>query len=190
MTTGIAQRLKEQTRAHHQRLEQKLGWLRPGFSRSDYAGMIELLWGYYAPLENHWAALPDLALALPDIDRRRKTPLLEGDLSVLGLDRQAIARLPQCTRLPRCDSIAEALGCLYVLEGSTLGGQVIARHLHRTLGLHKANGAAFLLCYGAAAEPMWAAFRERLESSGEDEAAQVTSACETFLTLEQWLCPD
>jgi light-regulated signal transduction histidine kinase (bacteriophytochrome) len=33
-------------------------------------------------------------------------------------------------------SFAQALGCLYVLEGATLGGQIISRHVQQLWGLH------------------------------------------------------
>ena len=45
--------------------------------------------------------------------------------------------------LPDLQGVQEALGCLYVVEGSTLGGQVIARHLRQTLGVDPRCGGSF-----------------------------------------------
>ncbi len=181
--------LKQATWPHHQRLEQKLALLDPGFSRADYLRLMKALWGYYRPLEARLANLPELRAWLPDFGRRLKSRLLEADLRALGVDSGALQRLPACRELPACADLAAALGCLYVLEGATLGGQVISRHLERSLELDAGNGAAFFTGYGAATGAMWQAFRERLAAAGADERALADSACETFLSLERWLCP-
>ncbi len=51
-----------------------------------------------------------------------------------------------------------ALGCLYVLEGATLGGQVISRHLAK-LGIGPENGGRFFNGYGARTGEMWKSFQ-------------------------------
>jgi heme oxygenase (biliverdin-IX-beta and delta-forming) len=43
-------------------------------------------------------------------------------------------------------SPARALGVLYVIEGSTLGGQVIARRIAEALHIGPQDGAGFLVC--------------------------------------------
>ena len=126
---------------------------------------------------------------MPDMLRRIKLPLLSADLRALGVGSGALEQLPVCRDLPACDGLAAALGCLYVLEGSSLGGQVISRHFNHSLNLDVHNGIAFFTGYGAATGPMWQAFGVRLMTAGADEAALVHSACETFLSLERWLCP-
>ncbi len=126
---------------------------------------------------------------MPDMLRRIKLPLLSADLRALGVGSDAQEQLPVCRDLPVCDGLAAALGCLYVLEGASLGGQVISRHFNHSLNLNAHNGTAFFTGYGAATGPMWQAFTTRLMAAGADEAALVNSACETFLSLEQWLYP-
>jgi hypothetical protein len=51
----------------------------------------------------------------------------------LGFSSDALAAQPRCP-LAEIDSRVEALGSLYVMEGSTLGGRIIARNLERCLG--------------------------------------------------------
>jgi heme oxygenase len=187
--TPILTTLKQVTWPHHERLEQKLDLLNPGFSRRDYLRLIKAFWGYYHPIEARLADLSTLRAWLPDFRRRAKLPLLEADLRALGVAGKALGKLPVCRELPACANLAEALGCLYVMEGATLGGQVISRHLKRTLDLDANTGTAFFTGYGEETGVMWQAFRERLVAAGADEAIQIHSACETFLTLEQWLCP-
>jgi heme oxygenase len=62
---------------------------------------------------------------------------------------ETIARLPQCQTLPVIDSGPTCLGVLYVLEGATLGGQILRREIASRLRLDADNGAAFLDVYGA-----------------------------------------
>ena len=129
----------------------------------------------------------ELCARLPDIHRRAKLPWLEKDLSALGIDGDAREQLPVCGELPPCDSLAEALGCLYVLEGASLGGQVISQHFQHSLALEANNGLAFFTSYGQETRTMWQTFGERLMVAEADEIAVIHSASETFLTLERWL---
>ena len=54
--------------------------------------------------------------------------------------------------------IAEGIGCLYVLEGSTLGGQFILRALQERLGLSPDREARFFASYGKHVGSMWKSF--------------------------------
>ena len=49
----------------------------------------------------------------------------------------------------------DAVGCLYVLEGSTLGGQIILRRAAERLGIDADTGAGFFHGYGAQTGAMW-----------------------------------
>ena len=132
----------------------------------------------------------DIAL---DFSERRKVGRLEEDLAALGLGAEEQARIPRCLELPELDSIPRVLGCLYVVEGATLGGQVISRHLLANLGITPESGGAFFAGYGAETGPRWKAFGEAITAAaekfgGEDEI--VAGATRTFETLERWLFPD
>ena len=82
------------------------------------------------------------------------------------------------------------MGALYVTEGSTLGGQLISRHLAQRFGWKNGEGHRFFSCYGAETGRMWASFREELtrlsEPSPEDMI--VDGARKMFRTLHNWLC--
>ena len=184
---SVLKELKEATWPYHERLEKNMNLLSPGFSRTDYLRLIKAFWGYYGPLEARIAGVAELKAWLPDLDRRTKLTLLESDLRALGIDAEALARLPICREIPDCTHPAAAFGCLYVLEGATLGGQVIIRHLHNALNLDAHNGAAFFTGYGEATGAMWQTFRLQLTAAGLDKTMQIRSACETFMTLERWL---
>jgi heme oxygenase len=91
------------------------------------------------------------------------------------------------------ETTAQLFGCLYVLEGATLGGQIITRHLHASLGLTPETGAAFFAGYGARTGSRWKEFGTHLSAfalqSGSGDAI-VASANSTFETLDLWLYPD
>jgi len=187
MSVSILNELKQATWPYHERLEKNLNLLNPGFSETAYLRLIEAFWGYYSPLEDRLAGIPGLRDYLPDLDRRSKVPLLETDLLALGIDREGLKQLPVCHEVPDCSDLAAAFGCLYVLEGATLGGQVIIRHLKREFNLDAGNGAAFFTGYGEATRAMWQAFGVQLTEARLDKTLQIRSACETFLALERWL---
>ncbi|MFO1147915.1 MAG: biliverdin-producing heme oxygenase [Alsobacter sp.] len=112
---------------------------------------------------------------------RRKLAFLERDLQALGL----AAIEGGCDDVPILGTRAQALGSLYVIEGSTLGGQLIARHARSLLALPRGEGTSFFESYGAAVGKRWVAFRQLLaeSSSPTTDAAAVASARQTFLCL-------
>jgi heme oxygenase (biliverdin-IX-beta and delta-forming) len=180
------QRLREETRAAHDAIESDLEAARAYASLDRYRVLVTRFFGFYAAWE------PQVASALADEDffaPRRKLHLLERDLACLGYDADAVRALPRCRDLPPLPGLPEALGSLYVLEGSTLGGQVIAHRLERSLGLADGRGYAFFRSYGREVAAMWRAFGERLallpDAAGE---ASARSAQLTFARLHEWLC--
>lgn len=183
--------LKRETWPLHERLERRLNLLGPAFTAERYVGLIIDFWGFYSPLESRLANLPGLREWMPDLERRFKTPQLEADLANLGIPPETFASIPLCAELPPLQGMAQALGCLYVLEGATLGGQVVSRHLRRSLGFEADNGASFFQGYGDRTGTMWRIFGERLAAVesvlGPIEAEMTDAARATFETLERWL---
>lgn len=183
----VLDRLREETRAAHDAIERVFDWEGRLATREGYRALLARLYGFHAAWEPSAAALlDDPALFEP----RRKAHLLARDLIHLGLVPEELARLsrPGGDAAPR--TRAEALGGLYVLEGSTLGGQVIARHLARTLGVGPDAGGAYYAAYGEAVGPMWRAVRARLLAEASDPAAAdavVAAAGRTFEAMRAWL---
>lgn len=181
--------LKDGTRAQHARAEASLPLLDPALTRADYARVLQALHGFHAPLERALAVVPWARLGL-DWDARRKTPLLARDLR--ALDHSAdLAMPPECVALPDTSTVARALGSAYVLEGATLGGQLVRRHLARTLGLGPDSGAAYYHAYGDDVGPMWRTFLAGLavavERDGCPPDEMLAGARDTFDALADWL---
>ena len=188
----IIEKLRAGTKARHAALEGKLPLLDPHFGLDAYRQLLGRFYGYYAPLEARLLDLPSLALVGVHYEERRKTPHLERDLLALGETSFSVSRLPLCEALPSLDTLARAMGCLYVIEGSTLGGQFITRHLSAKLGLTRDTGGAFFFGYGLETGPRWKAFCELLTALAEREKRDeeiVASAELTFATIDAWLFP-
>jgi heme oxygenase len=115
-----------------------------------------------------------------------KSHLLKGDLQKLGEESEAV---PRCEVLPEIQTFASGLGCLYVLEGSTLGARVISRRLESHFMLGPDSGAAFFNAYGEAVGRRWSEFRSFVTGnlSAEQAGETVKAAVETFESLLTWL---
>lgn len=191
---NILESLKEGTHSLHVHLEnhprlQRV--VREDLQRDDYKDLLTLLFGFYVPLEECLAGWMKDAAPVPGFEARRKAPLLLRDLQTLGSPVTSPAGVPHCTHLPSVGSLSEALGCLYVLEGATLGGKVVAKCLKRSLNLDASNGAAFYHGYGPETGPMWRSFGDLLTASAArtelTAAPTIEAARETFKALDDWL---
>jgi heme oxygenase (biliverdin-IX-beta and delta-forming) len=182
----LLERLREDTRAEHCAIERTLAELTSSsLTRERYCFRLGQLYGFYRPLE------PELSRVLQsnpvDFPRRTKAHLLRADLEALG--RRDTDSLPVCRDLPALDGAMAGFGCLYVLEGSTLGGQVISRHVRARLGVTPERGGSFFAGYGSATGTMWRAFRtalvEHATCAGHAEEV-IDAARSTFATLRAW----
>jgi heme oxygenase (biliverdin-IX-beta and delta-forming) len=183
MIGDLHRRLRAATAAAHAGLEHDLAWERRVATLAGYRDLLARFRGFHAAYEPAiGAGLADEAFLGP----RRRLGRLDADLAHLGLDAAAIAHLP-APPAPRLDGPA-ALGALYVLEGSTLGGQVIGRRIAALHGL-ETDGLAYYRAHGAATGAMWTAFRARLETVA-DETALTEAAVATFRAIRVWLCAD
>ncbi len=189
----LPQRLKSETRPHHERAERAVRLMDPGLTAGGYRRHLEALYGFYGPLE---AALAQrLGNGVPALraHERWKLPLLERDLASFGHTPASLARLPRAARPPPLPGVPEALGGFYVLEGATLGGQLLLRHLTRHFEGQAVGDFAFFRAYGEAVGPMWKAFSEALVGASTEAASTdfddrvVQGAKDTFAGFEAWL---
>lgn len=181
-------RLRHETRAQHEALEAALDLAGEGLTRDVYRQRLEQFYGYYRPVEARLLALGGWPERGIDLEARGKVPLLEADLQALGVVE--LEALPLCATLPDLAGVPQAFGCLYVLEGATLGGQVITRHLRRTLGVEPDSGGRFFHSYGEQVPAMWKAFLAALVAAvatPDAEDLTVRSALETFETFHRWI---
>jgi heme oxygenase len=181
--------LRTTTAPLHARLE---GIIRlPGAvrDRADHAFWLRAHYSLHAPLEAALAMHGGWEDAGIDLAARRRAPALRADLRALGEDPAAVALAPPAA-LPDLPGFCHALGALYVLEGSTLGGRVIARDLRRRLGEVVAPALGFYESGGEAAGVAWRSFCAALNAYGDAHPGQapgvVAGACATFAAYAAW----
>jgi heme oxygenase len=180
----VLDRLREATRQAHRRIEGAVG-LGPAPRRDQYVRYLSKQYGFLSSLE---PSLDGVLAALGlDPAPRRKAHLAAQDLAALGVDPGTVRR---CARvaLPALDPAARALGCLYVMEGQTLGGRVLLRALRQP---GAPVPAAFLDAYGDATGARWQelgrALEARARAAPDDVPHAVAGAIEAFERMQRWL---
>ena len=182
-------RLRRSTRAIHERVERQMDLERVSTSIEAYSCILEDMLRLHRPIERTLSALV-METAGIDFEARRKVGWLIADLIDLGHDAAALQQLRDFAPVPAPATPDEALGVLYVLEGSSLGGQVILGRLGPALGVGPLWAGRFFNGYGQATGAMWRTFIARLNVLGADPhtaAVIEASAISTFAAFESCL---
>jgi heme oxygenase len=183
----VLRALRTATAEHHDRVETSLDLLDPQLTRDRLTDVLARLHGFWSAAEaelDRWARRDPATAAALDWPRRRRTALFATDLVALGADPAGSPR----ARSGPVRNTDEALGRLYVLEGSTLGGTFIDRHLAGLPFLGRVRIRAFSP-YGSETGAMWHIFRETVRrhvTGGGDAGRVVAAGRETFAALADW----
>jgi heme oxygenase len=137
-------------------------------------------------MENILANMLDTNLAEDlEIKDRLKLEALEKDMAYWGIDSLTLPGLNFELFIPKKNN-AEVLGALYVLEGATLGGNVIKKHIlaNPNFSDHEA-GLNYYGVYGNDLSTKWKTFIDVLNKSisEADYKYCVESANNTFQNL-------
>lgn len=124
--------LRHETAELHRQVERDVCLPDAVSTRADYVALLQRLFGFHSMVESIWL-LPHWesewqALEINLLSHRR-TPQLSHDLTLLGV-HDAVTQAP----LLNLERFGEVLGSLYVVEGSALGGQMLAPHLRAAAG--------------------------------------------------------
>lgn len=174
--------LKAATASWHDALEahaQSKKIMQLTLTRADFERLIAFQYGLYQALEpqitphldEHW---PALAYG----ETRQKREALSQDLAQLKLSPPAFDADADFIHSPY-----HALGAAYVLEGATLGGQVILRHLKQIPEIAQDSPFHYYGIYGDQVGPRWKTFQAVTNEALDTEekcAAAVAGAVETF----------
>lgn len=182
----LSESLKEATRLPHAELEKSMvDRLRKTGTPAAYASLLRLFYGFYKPLEDLVDNYIDKNY-LTDYESRRKSAAIISDLAQLG--DAHVGNI--CHKLPEIKNSCQALGALYVMEGSTLGGKIICNMLKKQMGPDAPTAFSFFEGYGDATGQMWVTFKSGLDnytSNKEQQAELIDAATATFVTFKQWI---
>jgi heme oxygenase len=191
----LSAELRAATSELHQQIERLIDLPDCIVTRDDYRRWIARFYGFYQPLESALTKFSGWDGLGVCIGSRLHSPDLAHDLDALGCAAPK-RMLVAAGGLPNLPSLAHALGALYVLEGATLGGQIILRRILSRPDLSIGAARQFFGGRGREVGPMWQEFRDRLDDFGLHFPMQrgdvVVGAQRTFQALLTWVsstCP-
>jgi len=185
----IANLLRAETAENHKALESLMfvnEIMNNSLSIDQYKKLLMVNYIIHQKSENTLANMldADIAAAL-EMNSRLKLAALEKDLNYWGIDSLTLPGLNFELYLPQKNT-AEVLGALYVLEGATLGGNVIKRHILANPNFkdHEA-GLNYYGVYGEELSTKWKNFvsvlNERVVEADYERC--INSANQTFNNL-------
>jgi heme oxygenase len=186
MPVSALEALRRATGDSHRRLEAmptQARLLRDDYGIAEYRRLLGRLYGFYQPL--------GLALQAGGAAWGSRVALrveqLERDLRALALTPGDLHALSRCVELPPVDTSDHVLGCAYVIEGSTLGGRVIFKHLARIFPDRADVALRFFAGDGDRTAEQWRGFCAHLNAQATNVEQLCAAASATFDALAAWL---
>ncbi len=159
--------------------------LNPEIDTKSYSLYLNLMLDVTLALEKE--VFPLIENEVDEIELRKKSSVIENDLKQINeprVSRNFSFDLNQNT------SVAFAMGIMYVLEGSTLGGRFILKNVSEKLNLDETNGASYFSGYGNKTGSFWKNFLANLtifESNNNAEESIIEGADFAFKKIAQHL---
>lgn len=146
----------------------------PDLTRTGYLRVLEHMYPVLAGWEA-WANAHVPAEYAGLLAARQRSSLLASDLDFFHAAIPA-AYFP-AEQIPELGhSSAAFLGAMYVIEGSTLGGQHIARHVEPLLNLSADSGTAYFRGYADRTAEQWREFKDVLTAVPESQSETLIAA--------------
>ncbi|TCK30675.1 heme oxygenase [Ancylobacter aquaticus] len=173
-----AKRLKAASTAAHERVDSGVMQAAPFADGANYQRFLRFQYHLHRRVETLYADA-DMQELLPDLAERSRLAALEQDFADLGL------ALPEAPFGPELDR-AEALGWLYVVEGSNMGAAILAKEAAK-LGFTAEHGARHLAGHPEGRALHWRRFTAALneaELTAEEETRLEAAANAAFSHVE------
>lgn len=154
---ALSQRLKQETHDQHERMHRLMEQGNPFASRESYASFVAAQYLFQRDVEHlfHDSAVQ---AAVADLHVRGRQEASLADLADLGQSAPQDEVASQSVKMP------EALGWLYVSEGSTLGAAFLFKDAQAKLGLSAEFGARNLAAYPEGRAVVWRRFVASLDN--------------------------
>lgn len=178
-------RMKAATRQAHEVLDKFIMASQPFASRENFGNFVKTQYLFHRDLDVFFAN-EILDGLLPDLKGRRRLAYIEQDLADLELEVPAGAE-PRFTEDTTFD-LPEAMGWLYVVEGSNMGAAFLLKDAAK-LGLNEDFGARHLAGAPEGRGLHWRTFRESLdeiELTQEEENRAVAAAENAFRAVHSY----
>lgn len=177
----VSEYLKQNTAEYHDAAEKLFNSekiFNKTFTLEDYKKIISTNYLMLLHFENKiFDSLSDKFSEKLQLSNRKKLHLIEKDLESLALKNQSASHELEFS------NENEALGAMYVIEGSTLGGNVIAKQLSKTEGFDNVT-FNFFGCYQENTGSMWKNFKEVLDTEvAEESYDEVLSGAKKLYTF-------
>src|SRR5580698_4943597 len=178
------EQLQRETLPDHNAVERSVPLMDEALDADTYLSYLLKLHGIIAAWEE-WAVRNAPSWVQPLLAARQRGQLLTLDLTWFGADASGEAR----PRLPEMRDTASLLGAMYVIEGSTLGGQLIGRHVERVLGLTAGQGNAYFRGHNERTGQLWKEFCDALRTKIPDHEtdAVIAAAKAMFEVFGSWI---
>ncbi|MFT4020383.1 MAG: biliverdin-producing heme oxygenase [Acinetobacter sp.] len=161
----LSQRLKTETALEHERMHQLMGQADVFSSKEKYAQFT--LSQYYFQKEIEYLFEKDgVSAMIPDLEIRGRSEQALLDLKDLGITPQGLELRSEHVKLP------QALGWIYVSEGSTLGAAFLFKEAQKHLGFDAEFGARNLAAYPEGRAKVWKRFVQALDDADYIPAEQ------------------
>jgi heme oxygenase len=173
-----------ETAADHRAAEESLPLMSETLHAGLYVTYITKIHSFVSTWEDI-AAQSSPGWLQPTLHARQRSSMLERDLAWF---HAPLAHTVQPT-LPLFRTEASLLGAMYVMEGSTLGGQLISRHVTRVLGLTEGHGDSFFRGHGDRTGILWKEFCEVLRTRVPDADTEIVvhAARTMFQLFSAWM---
>ena len=179
----LSERLKKGTASEHDRVEVLMEKAAVFANKHNYA-QHTLSQYYFQKDVEHLYHHPEVQKLIPDLDIRGRSQAALQDLADLGLE-------------PQCSDIAtekvgypEALGWIYVSEGSTLGAAFLFKAAQHQFGFTADFAARNLAAYPEGRAVVWKRFKQAMDDanfSQEQQDQVIEGAMQGFSRFGQLL---
>ncbi|AOA57833.1 biliverdin-producing heme oxygenase [Acinetobacter larvae] len=172
----LSLRLKTETAIEHDRMEMLMEQAKVFESKENYAQFTLSQYYFQRDIEYLYQSTA-VGAVIPDLDIRGRSEAARQDLTDLGIQPQGMDISTLHVRYP------QALGWIYVSEGSTLGAAFLFKEAQAKLGFSADFAARNLAAYPEGRMRVWKRFKQALDDaqfSPSEQQQVVDGAMQAF----------